>query len=44
ATSLPGRLTPCVVRLDDCPFKGGLAGSALRCLLLLCHLSLASAG
>ncbi|EPV6028941.1 hypothetical protein ACV7KR_004901, partial [Escherichia coli] len=44
ATSMHGRLTPCVVRLADCPFKGGLAGGALRCLLLLCHLSLASAG
>ncbi|EHF0471672.1 hypothetical protein IFY61_004215 [Escherichia coli] len=44
ASSTPVRLTSCAVRLDDCPIKGGLAGGALRCLLLLCHLSLASAG
>ncbi|WP_213059091.1 hypothetical protein, partial [Escherichia coli] len=43
ATSMHGRLTPCVVRLANCLFKGGLAGGALRCLLLLCNLSLASA-
>ncbi|WP_456291043.1 hypothetical protein [Escherichia coli] len=26
------------------PLKGGLAGGALRCFLLLCHLSPVSAG
>ena len=44
ATSTPVRLTSCAVRLGDCPFKGGLAGGALRGSLLLCHLSPASAG
>ncbi|KDW83559.1 hypothetical protein AC70_4899 [Escherichia coli 2-210-07_S4_C1] len=44
ATSTPVRLTSCAVRLAGCPFKGGLAGGALRCFLLLCHLSPVSAG
>ncbi|MDA6234066.1 hypothetical protein OSK25_22010 [Escherichia coli] len=44
ATSTPVRLTSCAVRLGDCPFKGGLAGGALRGSLLLCHLSPVSAG
>ncbi|EPP2721112.1 hypothetical protein [Escherichia coli] len=38
------RLASCAARLAGCPLKGGLAGGALRCFLLLCHLSPVSAG